>query len=152
MKPPPKGKRKSHYDGDLGFQIAPMIDVVFVIMLFFMVMAGAVKVEREINTKLPGTAETSGPTEFVDEVVISISEAGEVTLNDEPMDPPASKEMPQLRGTLLRAKQSSDAAKSQLMVTIVSEPDARYSRAVDVLDALALAQIENVSFTTTEEE
>ena len=26
--------------GTIGFQIAPMIDVVFVIMLFFMVMAG----------------------------------------------------------------------------------------------------------------
>lgn len=145
-------KRTNHYDTDLGFQIAPMIDVVFVIMLFFMVMAGAVKVEREINTKLPGTAETSSPTEFVDEVVITISDAGEVMLNDEPMDSATSKDMPQLRGTLLRAKQSSDAAKSQLMVTIVSEPEARYSRAVDVLDALALAQIENVSFTTSEEE
>src|SRR5437867_8799052 len=117
MKRPPKRKRKSHYDAELGFQIAPMIDVVFVIMLFFMVMAGAVKVEREINTKLPGTAETSGPTEFVDEVVINISESGEVMLNDEPMDSAGSKEIPQLRGTLLRAKQSSDAAKSQLMVT-----------------------------------
>lgn len=145
-------KKKSHYDADLGFQIAPMIDVVFVIMLFFMVMAGAVKVEREINTKLPGTAETSSPTEFVDEVVITVSDAGEVMLNDEPMDSATSKDMPQLRGTLLRAKQSSDAAKSQLMVTILSEPEARYSRAVDVLDALALAQIENVSFTTSEEE
>src|SRR5439155_20262526 len=101
-------------------------DVVFVIMLFFMVMAGAVKVEREINTKLPGTAETSGPTEFVDEVIINISDAGEVMLNDEPMDAPNSKEMPQLRRTLLRAKQGRDAAKSQLMVTIVSEPEARY--------------------------
>ena len=129
-----------------------MIDVVFVIMLFFMVMAGAVKVEREINTKLPGTAETSGPTDFVDEVVINISEEGEVTLNDEPMDSPGSKDMPQLRNTLLRAKQGSDAAKSQLTVTIVSEPDARYSRAVDVLDALATAQIENVSFTTNDDE
>ena len=26
-------------DGTMGFQIAPMVDVVFVIMLFFMVMA-----------------------------------------------------------------------------------------------------------------
>jgi biopolymer transport protein ExbD len=145
-------KRKSKFETELGFQIAPMIDVVFVIMLFFMVMAGAVKVEREINTKLPGTAETSGPTEFVDEVVINISDAGEVMLNDEPMDAANSKEMPQLRGTLVRAKQSSDAAKAQLMVTILSEPEARYSRTVDVLDALAQAQIENVSFTTTEEE
>ena len=145
-------KRPNHYDVDIGFQIAPMIDVVFVIMLFFMVMAGAVKVEKEINTELPGTAETSGPTDFVDEVIINISDAGEVTLNDEPMDSAASKDMPQLHATLLRAKQGSDAAKSQLMVTIVSDPEARYSRAVDVLDALAVAQITNVSFTTDEDQ
>ncbi|MBA3272733.1 MAG: biopolymer transporter ExbD, partial [Chthoniobacterales bacterium] len=56
-------------EGNLGFQIAPMIDVVFVIMLFFMVMAGSVKEEKELNTQLPGTAETSGPTDFVDEQV-----------------------------------------------------------------------------------
>jgi biopolymer transport protein ExbD len=145
-------KRKSHFDVEVGFQIAPMIDVVFVIMLFFMVMAGAVKVEKEINTQLPGTAQTSGPTDFVDEVIINISEAGEVTLNDEPMDSAANRDLPQLRGTLMRAKQGSDAAKSQLMVTIVSDPEARYSRAVDVLDALAATQIENVSFTTDEEQ
>src|ERR1041385_3710252 len=95
-------------DGNLGFQIAPMIDVVFVIMLFFMVMAGAVKVERELNTKLPGSAETSGPTDFVDEIVINIAEDGEVSLNDEPTDTPTSREMTQLRGTLLRLKQASD--------------------------------------------
>jgi biopolymer transport protein ExbD len=41
--------------GTFGFQIAPMIDVVFVIMLFFMVMAGAVKIENELNSQLPGT-------------------------------------------------------------------------------------------------
>ena len=145
-------KRGSHFESAFGFQIAPMIDVVFVIMLFFMVMAGAVKVEREINTKLPGTAETSGPVDFVDEIVINIYETGEVTLNDEPMDSAAARDMPQLRNTLLRAKQGSDAAKSQLMVTIVSEPQTRYSRVVDVLDALATAQIENVSFTTNDEE
>ncbi len=41
----------------LGFQIAPMVDVVFVIMLFFMVLAGSVQVENAHNTKLPGTVE-----------------------------------------------------------------------------------------------
>ena len=40
-------------EAQAGFQIAPMIDVVFVIMLFFMVMAGAVKVERELKTLFP---------------------------------------------------------------------------------------------------
>ncbi len=139
-------------DGHPGFQIAPMIDVVFVIMLFFMVMAGAVKVERELNTKLPGTAETSGPTDFVDEIIINIAEDGEVLLNDEPMDTATSKEMTQLRGTLLRLKQGSDAAKAPTLVTVVSEPEAKYNRTVDVLDALAVAQIENVTFTVSEEE
>jgi biopolymer transport protein ExbD len=139
-------------DGNLGFQIAPMIDVVFVIMLFFMVMAGAVKVERELNTKLPGSAETSGPTDFVDEIIINIAEDGEVTLNDEPTDTPTSHEMIQLRGTLMRLKQASDAAKSPTLVTIVSEPEAKYSRTIDVLDALAVAGIENVTFTVSDEE
>jgi biopolymer transport protein ExbD len=139
-------------EGTFGFQIAPMIDVVFVIMLFFMVMAGAVKVERELPSKLPAIAETSGPTDFVDEIVIAISENGEVSLNDEPMDSATSRELPTLRATLMRLKQASDAAKSPTLVTIVSEPEAKYSRTVDVLDALAVAQVENVTFTVNEEE
>ncbi|MEA3208137.1 MAG: biopolymer transport protein ExbD [Chthoniobacter sp.] len=139
-------------EGSLGFQIAPMIDVVFVIMLFFMVMAGAVKVEKELNSQLPGNAETSSATEFVDEQVITITEAGEVSLNDEPMDTPASRDLPALKGTLTRLRKASDEAKSPTMVTVVSEPNAKYSRTVDVLDALAVAGITNVTFTISDEE
>jgi biopolymer transport protein ExbD len=139
-------------DGALGFQIAPMIDVVFVIMLFFMVMAGAVKVEKELNSQLPGVAETSGGTDFVDEQLITITEAGEVSLNDEPMDSPTSHQLPQLQDTLLRLKQNADAAKTPVIVTIISEEMAKYSRTVDVLNALAVAKIDCVSFTVTEEE
>jgi biopolymer transport protein ExbD len=139
-------------DGSVGFQIAPMIDVVFVIMLFFMVMAGAVKVEKELNSQLPGVAETSGSTDFVDEQLITITEAGEVSLNDEQMDSPESHELPQLKDTLLRLKQNADAAKTPVIVTIISEEMAKYSRTVDVLNALAVAKIDSVSFTVTEEE
>jgi biopolymer transport protein ExbD len=139
-------------DGDLGFQIAPMIDVVFVIMLFFMVMAGSVKVEKELNSQLPGNAETSGATEFVDEQVITITEAGEVSLNDEPLSPPDDRTMDRLKSTLVRLKEASDQAKSPTLVTVVSEPAAKYSRTIDVLDALAVSGINNVTFTVTEEE
>src|SRR5687767_14748554 len=124
-------------EGNLGFQIAPMIDVVFVIMLFFMVMAGAVKVENELNTTLPGSAETATSTDFVDEQIVTIAVDGEVMLNDEPFDSPKSSDLPQLKATLMRLKQSSDAAKTPTVVTIVSDPEAKYSRTVDVLDALA---------------
>src|SRR6201995_3634332 len=92
-------------EGSFGFQIAPMIDVVFVIMLFFMVMAGAVERENELKTTLPGSAETSNSVEFVDEQVIAVSDTGEVALNDEPFDTPGSKELPQLTATLMRLKQ-----------------------------------------------
>jgi biopolymer transport protein ExbD len=140
-------------DGNLGFQIAPMIDVVFVIMLFFMVMAGAVKVEKELNTTLPGTADTQNQTDFVDEQIITISDAGEVALNDEPMDEGLKgHELPQLAATLMRLKQASDAAKSPVVVTIISDQGAKYSRTIDVLDALAVAQVPNVTFTVSEEE
>ena len=139
-------------EGMIGFQIAPMIDVVFVIMLFLMVMASQVKVEKELNTQLPGNAETSGPTEMVDEMVIAIAETGEVTLNDEPMDTPTSRTMPTLKNTLTRLKQAGDQSKTPTMVTVVSEPQAKYSRTVDVLDALSVAGITNVTFTVSEEE
>lgn len=138
--------------GTFGFQIAPMIDVVFVIMLFFMVMAGAVKIENELNSQLPGVAETSASTDFVDEQIIAISDMGEITLNDEPFDTPQSKDLPQLKATLLRLKQNADAAKTPAVVTIISDEQAKYSRAIDVLDALAVARIDNVTFTINEEE
>ena len=139
-------------DGELGFQIAPMIDVVFVIMLFFMVMAGSVKVERELNSQLPGNAETSNATEFVDEVVITISEAGEISLNDEPLAAVGEGNLQRLQRTLTDLKTASDQAKSPTVVTVVSEPKAKYARTIDVLDSLAIAGITNVTFTVNEEE
>ena len=52
----------------------------------------------------------------------------------------------------MRLKQGGEAAKSPVLVTIISEPEARYDRVVDALDALAAAEISNVTFTLSEEE
>ncbi|HEY0944833.1 MAG TPA: biopolymer transporter ExbD [Opitutaceae bacterium] len=136
---------------DVGFQIAPMIDVVFVILVFFMALAAQIKVEQILQTKLPGISVANTSTEFVDEQILQIDEAGEVTLNDEAYDSAASREMPQLKGTLMRLKASSDAAKSKVVVTLVSHPDSPYYRTIDVLNALALAGISNVTFTADTE-
>ena len=138
-------------DSTMGFQIAPMVDVVFVIMLFFMVMAGAVKVENELSTKLPGSAENSAPTEFNDETIISISDEGEVSLNDEPFDSAQSADLPQLRATLMRLKENADNAHQPAIVTIVSDAHAKYSRTIDVPNALAAAKISTVTFNVEEE-
>jgi biopolymer transport protein ExbD len=138
--------------GDVGFQIAPMIDVVFVIMLFFMIMAGSIKVERELTTKLPGVAVTQDPTNFSDEQIVTISAAGEIALNDQTFDSAQSVNLPQLTATLQRLKQASDAAKAPVMITVVSDPQAKYSRTINVLDALSVAGISNVTFTVNEDQ
>jgi biopolymer transport protein ExbD len=145
---------KSVIDDDtphLGFQIAPMIDVVFVIMLFFMVMAGAVKVENHLISNLPGSVE-SDSVDFVDETIINIAEDGEIALNDEPMDTPTSKAMPALKGSLKRLKDNATSSGNKMVVTIVSEGQAPYDRVVDALNALSAAQITDVTFTVSEEE
>ena len=135
----------------MGFQIAPMVDVVFVIMLFFMVMAGAVKVENELVTRLPGSVETSSAPEFNDETIISISDEGQVSLNDEEFDAPDTAALPQLRATLMRLKENADNSKQPVVVTIVSDAHAKYSRTIDVLNALAAAKISNVTFNVSDE-
>ena len=65
----------------MGFQIAPMIDVVFVIMLFFMVMAGAMKTERYLPAQLPGIPELNHIKLPDVEILLGVHEDGSVTLN-----------------------------------------------------------------------
>ncbi len=129
----------------LGFQIAPMIDVVFVIMLFFMVMAGAVKVEKSHTMKLP-VIPTDASVPLPSEVFIRVEDDGQVYLNDDPLDSPDARSLPALAKDLLHLRESSTATKSDLFVTIDANEHATYQRIVDVLDALHLAQIEQVSF------
>lgn len=139
--------KKQSSEVNLGFQIAPMIDVVFVIMLFFMVMAGAVKVENAHNTKLPGTVEAvNSSVSLPDEIAIRIEDDGAVYINEESVDAPNIKNLPELARNLMDLKKSSDATKSQVLVTIYANEQARYERVVDVLDALTRAQINNVTF------
>ena len=113
-------------DANPGFQIAPMIDVVFVIMLFFMVMAGAVKVEHELKTTLPGNAETSKETELPDEVTIGISETGEITLNEDPVGASGDKLLENLYNQMKLMGQAAEQSKTKLLITVQAEENARY--------------------------
>ena len=134
----------------VGFQIAPMIDVVFVIMLFFMVMVGSVKVERELKSQLPGLAPPSAdaPTEMPDEIIVGVEESGAVTLNEEEFDSNRpDMALPEFINTLKRLKQEADNRSAKVIVTIQAEEQATYSRVIDVLNALAVAQVANVTFT-----
>ncbi|PAW67065.1 MAG: hypothetical protein B9S30_07545 [Verrucomicrobiia bacterium Tous-C5FEB] len=139
-------RRKANAEVNLGFQIAPMIDVVFVILLFFIVSASDIQVENAHVTKLPGTVETQSDTPMPDEIAISIEDDGQVFLNDDPLDTPEAKMLPELASNLNQLRESSEASKSEVLVTIYANELARYERVVDVLDAMSRAKITNVSF------
>jgi biopolymer transport protein ExbD len=139
-------RRKANAEVNLGFQIAPMIDVVFVILLFFIVSASDIQVVNAHVTKLPGTVETQSDTPMPDEIAISIEDDGQVFLNDDPLDTPEAKMLPELASNLNQLRESSEASKSEVLVTIYANELARYERVVDVLDAMSRAKITNVSF------
>jgi len=137
---------------DAGFQIAPMTDVVFVIMLFFMVMAGAVKVEHELKTTLPGNAETAKETEMPDEVTIGVAENGQITINEDPVGQPQDRELEGLFNEMTKMAQAAKQSKTKLLITVQAEEAARYERVINVLDVLARADISNVTFAVAEPE
>ncbi len=139
-------RRKASAEVNLGFQIAPMIDVVFVILLYFMVAAGSQQKENAHNTKLPGTEPPEGGTVMPDEVSIMIEDDGQVYLNDDPLDSAEQKNLPELAGSLIQLKQASVSAGSKILVTVYANELAKYERVVDVLDALTRAQIADVTF------
>jgi biopolymer transport protein ExbD len=144
---------RTTHDESMQFQIAPMIDVIFILILFFMCSAGAVKVENHLVSSLPGTAQADTPVEIPDEQVIQITNDGQVLLNDRAYDAghPGHR-MPELLATLMRFKQASDASKTEALVTISPQPNANYQRVIDVMNACAAAKIKNVSFRVDAEE
>ncbi len=127
-------------------QMGPMIDMVFLLLVFFMVTAKPIKQESDINIGLPGTVAQEESVDIPDEARITIEDTGQVILNDQPMDTPTSTQMPELLTTLLRFKEASDANKSEALVTIAPDDDSDHQRIVDVLNTCARAQITGVTF------
>jgi biopolymer transport protein ExbD len=128
-------------DGDIGFQIAPMVDVVFVLMLFFMASAGSQIVEKELNINLPagkGTADAN-----VVPIIIDIASDGTVSVNNQSYGQPGDRTMQPLRDWLTNAIESL-GGKDPVIIRPAS--DAKHERIVDVLNAASAARVTNLTF------
>lgn len=134
---------------DIGFQIAPMIDVVFVIMLFFMVKMAGRQTEMALTTKLP-SAETPHRVEGLEslEETIQIDEAGSISHNDDVLDAADSLkgDLQLLKDRMKRLAEQSKADKTPVLVTVSANPDTKYRRVVEVLNVLEVAGLRNVTF------
>ena len=133
-------------------QIAPMIDVCFLLLFFYILTSKPVQPEADINMTLPGTVSQEESLEIPDEQRISILEDGQIVLNDLPVDEPQNRELPALLKTLMRFKETVDANKSEGLITVDAADRSEHQRIVDVLNACARAGIRGVTFAASEEE
>lgn len=130
-------------DGDIGFQIAPMVDVVFVLLLFFMASAGSQVISKELAINLPSGASAAPDSVPKTPIMIDIFPDGQVQVNNKVMDVPTDKQMPQLREWF---KDTINKFGDKDPVIIRPDPQARQERIIDVLNAAAAAGIKNLTF------
>lgn len=127
-------------------QMGPMIDMVFLLLVFFMVTAKPIKQESDISLGLPGTVSADEAVELPDEQRIRIEDDGRVVLNDATLGGPDDTQLGQLVATLKRFKESADANQSEALVTLDAADGTTHQRIVDVLNACARADITGVTF------
>ena len=135
-------------DGAAEVQMAPLIDCVFLLLIFFMVAGQLKREESQLGMTLPGSIRTSEPVQMLDEQVVQISASGRVWLNGLEFDNAASTELPQLTGMLARYRDSSRMARQTPFITLDSDDRAPHQRMVDVLNACQRAGIKHVTVTT----
>jgi biopolymer transport protein ExbD len=126
-------------DGDVGFQIAPMVDVVFVLMLFFMAAAGAQVLTKELRVALPAPHAGGGETL----AIVDIAADGSVIFNGESLGSPLDSELPQLRA---RFQHIIEQFGDKDAVLIRPASSIRHERVMEVLSAVQAAGVGKVTF------
>ena len=130
-------------DGDVGFQIAPMVDVVFVLLLFFMASAGSQVITKELTINLPSGAASAKPGPPPTPIIIDIFPDGKIQMNNKVYDTPTSKELPELRTWL---KDTINKFGDKDPVIIRPDPQTKQERIIDVLNSAAAAGVKNLTF------
>jgi biopolymer transport protein ExbD len=131
-------------DGDAGFQIAPMVDVVFVLLLFFMASAGSQVIEKELNINLPSGRSASAANSIPSTpIIIDILPDGRIQMNNRLYDNPASKELPELRAWL---RETIEKFGNKDPVILRPDPNTKHERVMDVLNAASAAGVTKLSF------
>lgn len=131
--------------------IAPMIDCVFLLLIYFMVAATLQKQEADISFQLPGVVEQEEPLEMPDEQIIEVNADGQVIVNEYAYDRPESRHFNELAAMLNRFREASEANQSEALVTIAPADGVRQQTIVKVMDAVSRAGIKGVNFALEDE-
>ena len=121
--------------------LAPMIDVVFLLLIFFMVATTFIEKEKELGIELP-TADAGQESTHTDELIINVLRDGSVKMNGQVLDPEDG-----LRSALERIARATP----DIPVTIRGDGQITWQRGVGVLGTCQDLGFTNVGLATLDQ-
>jgi biopolymer transport protein ExbD len=123
----------------IGFQLAPMIDIMFLLLCFFVATQIYAQWESEIDITLPVATTGDLPSRLPVEIIINIKGDGALVVNKREFDQPG------LRRLLGRVA----AIYPSQPVIIRADKQTAYQHVIGVLDSCRACRIGNISFATS---
>lgn len=120
-------------------ELAPMIDVVFLLLIFFIVTWQFARFERDMDISVPAAEEAENTDRQIGEIIVNVRSDGSIILNGRDVSEPE----------LLTKLQSISEAYPDQAVILRGSSDADFQSIINVLDQIKKAGIWNVAFATT---
>jgi biopolymer transport protein ExbD len=120
-------------------ELAPMVDVVFLLLIFFIVTWQFARFERDMDISVPAAEETTDEPRNVGEIIVNVQEDGSIVLNGLEV---SEEEL------LAKLKSISEAYPDQAVI-LRGSSEANFQAIINVLDEIKKAGIWNVAFATT---
>jgi len=131
--------RTKYRPDPVGFQVVPMIDILFLLLCFFLASQVYSQWEQEIDIKLP-TAQTGQiPQRLPGEIIINILHDGTVVINKQVLD---NDHLVALLAKVVKLFPGQP-------VLIRADNKTAYESVIKVLDLCRSVDIWNISFATT---
>ena len=146
------GRRKSSNpfaeESEPELSMSPLIDVGFLLLIYFLVTTTLSKQELDLNLLLPGVASVESEPVKGDQMMIKIGGDSTISINEEVVaSNPLDRELKALSDRLASYAGTAKLAGSEAMVVIACSDEAPEQRFVDVLNSCAKAGLKNISLT-----
>ena len=125
-----------------GIQLAPMIDVVFLLLIFFIVLWNYARFETEIDISVPAASAGENPERTIGEIVVNVKKEGGIIIE--------GIERTELE--TLEMFKSIVAAYPEQAQILRGDKEASFDHIVKVLNLCKEANIWNISFATSQPE
>ena len=131
-------KFTNHQPPAIAIQLAPMIDILLLLLSFFIISWQFNKAETELNVSVPTAHEGADPQRQIGEIVINILGDGVIRVDGTTVD---------LTQLLEKLAKIAEKFENQ-PVRIRGDGGVQYQRNVEVIDTCQKAGIWNISFAT----